>query len=318
MLTVTVRPGKNALQSAIDSLPGDGSPACLRLEPGEYREKVALRRPHTTLEGAGVDSTCIVWGDAATDLHPDGMKRGTFRTYTLLVLAESCTLRGLTIRNDAAPRESVGQCIALFADGDGFVCENCRLISAQDTLFTAPLPPREVLKNGFIGPTQHLPRTPQRQTYRRCEIRGDVDFVFGGAAAWFEDCDIVSVNAYTDGRVPGGYATAASTPEGQKFGYVFHRCRFLPGEGVGNGTMYLGRPWREFARTVLLHCEIGPHIRPEGWDDWGKADFARTGFYGEYGCYGPGSDRTGRADFSRELTAEEAAGYTYEAFLKGL
>lgn len=315
MLTITIRPGESALQRAIDSLPADGEPALIRLEPGEYREKVELRRDNTTLEGAGAGETCIIWDDAATAMHADGRKNGTFRTYTLLVLADGCTLRGLTICNAAAPRETVGQCIALFADGDRFTCEDCVILSAQDTLYTGPLPPREVIPGGFLGPTQLLPRRAQRHTYRRCEIRGDVDFIFGGAAAWFEDCDVVSINAYTDGRIPGGYATAASTPQGQRFGYVFHRCRFRAGDGVADGTMYLGRPWRECAKTVLIACEIGPHICPAGWDDWGKPAFHRQGLFAEYACYGPGSDTSARAAFSRVLAAEEAAEYTYDAFM---
>ena len=318
MHTIHVTPGENALQSAIDRLPADGTPAVIRLAPGVYREKVELRRPNTTIEGAGAAQTRIVWADAATALHADGQKRGTFRTYTLLVLADGCTLRGLTIENAAAPRESVGQCIALFAESDLFTCEDCTLLSAQDTLYTGPLPPREVIPGGFLGPTQLLPRRAQRHIYRRCTIKGDVDFIFGGAAAWFEDCDIVSVNAYTDGRVPSGYAAAASTPEGQKYGYVFHRCRFLAGEGVPDQCMYLGRPWREYAKTVLLHCFIGPHIKPEGWDDWGKPAFHENGFYAEYGCTGPGSDLSARADFAHVLTDAQAAEYTLESFLKSM
>lgn len=318
MHTIHVTPGENALQSAIDRLPADGTPAVILLAPGVYREKVELRRHNTTIEGAGAAQTRIVWADAATALHADGQKRGTFRTYTLLVLADGCTLRGLTIENAAAPRESVGQCIALFAESDLFTCEDCTLLSAQDTLYTGPLPPREVIPGGFLGPTQLLPRRAQRHIYRRCTIKGDVDFIFGGAAAWFEDCDIVSVNAYTDGRVPSGYAAAASTPEGQKYGYVFHRCRFLAGEGVPDQCMYLGRPWREYAKTVLLHCFIGPHIKPEGWDDWGKPAFHEHGFYAEYGCTGPGSDLSARAAFAHVLTDAQAAEYTLESFLKSL
>lgn len=318
MLTIHVTPGENALQKAIDALPDDGTPAILTLAPGEYREKAELRRANTAIEGAGASSTRIVWDDAATAIHPDGRKRGTFRTYTLLVLADGCSLRGLTIENAARPRESVGQCIALFAEGDHFLCEDCTLLSAQDTLYTGPLPPREVITGGFLGPTQLLPRRPQRHTYRRCTIQGDVDFIFGGAAAWFEDCDIVSINAYDDGRVPSGYAAAASTPEGQKYGYVFDRCRFLAGENVPDRCMYLGRPWREHAKTVLLHCHIGPHIKPEGWDDWGKLDFHQLGFYAEYGCTGPGSNLSARAAFSRALTDAEAAQITYADFLQSL
>ena len=301
----------DSLQAAIDALPEDGAPACITLAPGEYREKAELRRPNTTLQGSGMENTILAWADGATDLHPDGVKRGTFRSYTLLVLADHCAVKKLTIRNDAGRRADSGQCIALFADGDDFVCEGCTLVSTQDTLFTAPLPPREVIPGGFLGPTQLLPRKAQRQTYRRCVIKGDVDFIFGGAAAWFEDCDIVCIPR--PGRNPGGYATAASTPEGQKYGYVFRSCRF-EGENVPEGSFYLGRPWREHAKTILLSCHIGSCIRPEGWDDWGKKDFPRTGFYAEHGCFGPGSG-TERRCFSRQLTEEEAAKITYEDFI---
>ena len=314
MIELLIHPG-DSLQSAIDSLPDDGMPACIRLAPGEYREKVELRRPHTTLVGSGAENTVLVWDDAATALHPDGRKNGTFRTDTLLVLAADCCLRGLTVCNEAGQQPDSGQCIALFADGDGFVCEDCTLISTQDTLFTAPLPPREVIPGGFLGPTQLLPRQSQRQTYRRCTIRGDVDFIFGGAACWFEDCGIVCVPR--PGRRPGGYAAAASTPEGQKYGYVFKDCRFTA-ENVPDGAFYLGRPWREYAKTVLLDCFIGSHICPAGWDDWGKADFHRLGFYAEHGCFGPGSALDSRAPFARRLTDDEAAAITYEDFLNSL
>lgn len=316
MHTLTIRPA-DGLQAAINSLPMDGTPAVIHLEKGVYHEKVELRRPHTTIVGSGAEQTRIVWQDAATAPHPDGLNVGTFRSYTLLVLAEDCHLRSLTVQNAAAPREEVGQCVALFADSDGFTCEDVTLLSYQDTLFTAPLPPKEALKNGFLGPTQLLPRIPQRHTYRRCVIKGDVDFIFGGAAAWFEDCDIVCVDGYEGRRAPGGYATAASTPEGQKYGYVFRSCRFT-GENVPDNSFVLGRPWREFGKTVLLDCYIGAHIKPEGWNDWGKANFAQTGLYAEYGCYGPGSDVSARAPFSRTLTAEEAAGITYEDFMGSL
>ena len=313
MHDILITPADN-LQSAIDALPADGSPACIRLAPGVYREKVELSRPHTTIQGSGAGETILAWDDGATDIHPDGIKRGTFRSYTLLVLADGCSVRGLTIRNDAGQRADSGQCIALFADGDGFVCEDCQLVSTQDTLYTAPLPPKEVIPGGFLGPTQLLPRKAQRQTYLRCVIKGDVDFIFGGAAAWFEDCDIIAVPRAD--RTPGGYCTAASTPEGQKYGYVFHRCRFT-GEGVPEGSFYLGRPWREYAKTVLLNCFMDASIRPEGWDDWGKKSFPHTGLYAEYGCTGPGSAADKRL-FSRQLTDEEACAITYEDFLNSL
>ena len=306
--------GEGALQRALDSLPQDGSPALLRLAPGIYREKVVLARPNTTLEGAGADCTRIVWGDAAYTLLADGRKRGTFRTATLRTDAPCITLRGLTIENDAAPREAAGQAIALYADGDGLLCEDCRLLGAQDTLFTAPLPPREIEKDGFIGPKQHAPRVAQHHVYRRCLISGDVDFIFGGAAAWFDRCTIQNIDGRSDRSTPYvGYATAASTPEGQRFGYVFSHCRFV-GEGVPDGSVYLGRPWREFAKTVLIDCELGAHIAPAGFHDWNKPAAHDTAFYAECGSFGPGASGK-RCAFSHALSREEADALTLSAFL---
>ena len=218
-IILSVRPGSGALQAALDRLPQDGTPAVIRLAPGVYREKAVLARSHTTLEGASAGSTRIVWGDGAREILEDGMKRGTFRTATLRTDGAHITLRRLTIENDASPREKAGQAIALYADGDHLLVEDCVLRSFQDTLFTAPLPPKEIEKNGFIGPKQHAPRVPQRHTYRRCRIEGDVDFIFGGAAAWFEGCDIVAVDGRGDRREPfTAFCTAASTPENQAYG----------------------------------------------------------------------------------------------------
>ena len=304
------------LSQAITLLPpDDGTPAEIRLAPGVYREKIVLARANTTLTGESAQSTRIVWGDGAFEQLPDGMNRGTFRTATLRTDAPRVTLRNLTIENDAAPRETAGQAIALYADGDGLLCEDCVLLGAQDTLFTAPLPPKEIQKNGFIGPKQFAPRLPQRHTYRRCRIVGDIDFIFGGAAAWFEACDIVSIDGRSDRSKPYvGYATAASTPEGQAFGYVFADCRFLS-EGCADGSVYLGRPWRDWAKTVLLRCELGAHIVREGFHDWRKPLAREVCFYAEHGCFGPGAaPSSARAPFVRRLTDAQAAGFTYEAF----
>lgn len=318
-IILSVRPDTGAapLQRALSSLPQDGTPAIVRLSPGVYHEKVVLARSHTTLEGESAETTRIVYGDGAREILEDGMKRGTFRTATLRTDGAHITLRNLTLQNDAAPREKAGQAIALYADGDHLLVEDCVLKSFQDTLFTAPLPPKEIERNGFIGPKQHAPRIPQRHTYRRCRIEGDVDFIFGGAAAWFEDCDIVAVDGRGDRSLPfAAYCTAASTPEGQAYGYVFRHCRFLH-EGCPKGGVYIGRPWREWAKTVLLDCVLDEHIAPAGFDDWGKAHAHSTVFFAEYGSRGPGAAGE-RAAFVRKLSAKEAAGITYEDFLSSL
>lgn len=315
---VTAFPGgPGALQSCLDRLPEGDAPVVVRLMPGVYREKVVLSRPNTTLEGENALTTRIVWDDGALTLLSDGKKRGTFRTATLRTDGDGIILKNLTVENAAGPRETAGQAIALYADGNGFTCENCRLLGAQDTLFTAPLPPKEFEKDGFVGPKRYAPRRPQRQIYRRCEIRGDIDFIFGGAAAWFEECDIVSIDGRGDRTRPcAGYAAAPSTPEGQAFGYVFRRCRFR-GDGVARGSVYLARPWRDYARMVLLNCALGDHIAPEGFHDWEKPRARENAFFAEFGSTGPGAEGT-RAPFVRSLCDEQARDFTPERFERSL
>ncbi len=304
MMTLQAAPGN--LQHTFATLPEGEEMILIKLEEGEYREKCVLSRANVIVEGAGAEKTRIVWDDGAFEVLEDGMKRGTFRTATLLVDAPNVALRNLTVLNDAAPRETVGQAIALYVDADFFTCEDCRLLSFQDTLFTAPLPPKEIKKNGFIGPKQFAPRTPQRHVYRRCLIAGDVDFIFGGAAAWFEECEIRNVDGRKDRAAPYvGYATAASTPEGQKYGYVFHRCRFTH-EGLAPGCVYLGRPWRNYAKTLLIDCELAEHIHPDGFHDWNKTEAHATMAYAECRSRGPGAAKA-RAPFVRIAEETDAA-----------
>lgn len=284
----------------------------LQIKKGIYRERLEIRRPFLTLEGEGAEDTVIVYGLYARMMMEDGKKRGTFRSYSVLIDTHDVTVRNLTLRNDAGPGTQVGQALALYADGDRLLLEDCRLEGGQDTLFTAPLPPKEIEPDGFIGPKQHAPRLPGRHCYRRCFICGDVDFIFGGAAAWFEDCELFS-NA--TGREINGYVTAASTPEGQACGYVFKDCRFTgncPAESV-----YLGRPWRNFAKTVLLDCYLGAHICREGWNDWGKEEAHGTLFFAEAGSTGPGAADSCRPEWTDQLTEEQKKDFTMEKVLGG-
>lgn len=285
MYTIHFTPGEGSLQQVIDSLPRDGETALIRLGPGVIREKLVLDRPFTLLEGAGADRTVIRWDEGAKEILSDGLKRGTFRTATLRTDGECITLRRLTVENTAGPGEQAGQAIALYADGDGFRCEACVLRGHQDTLFTAPLPPAEREPGGFRGPKEHTPRLPQRHDYVGCRIEGDVDFIFGSAAAVFDRCEIVTV--HTPGRPPKpvtGWCAAPSTPEGQTMGYRFMDCLFLAEPGVPDGSVYIARPWREFARIELIRCRLGAHIHPDRWDRMAGVSFADKGRVSEVEC----------------------------------
>lgn len=347
--TLTVLPGDSSpgcfssIRDAIDSIPpGHKSPVTIRIAPGVYHEKLTLEKPDVTLLGLGASpaDTVLSYGDYANEIMPDGSKCGTFRSYTLFVHAPNVTLRNLTVENASGDSATHGQAIALYAECDRLTVDSCRLLGHQDTVFTGPLPPAEIQPGGFLGPTQLSPRINGRQYYRNCYLCGDIDFIFGSATAFFENCDIESLHrelADANSAVEG-YVTAASTPEGQEYGYVFERCRFL-GESCAPRSVYLGRPWRNFARTVLISCELGAHIHPAGFHDWNKADARATVFYAEYastpmsadsqtdtacsdansGCNGGTSCRlyTSRAEFVSELNAVQAAHFSRALVLSG-
>lgn len=308
----------DSLQGALDYLENhpEEEPRIL-VHPGIYQEQVTVRIPGVIIAGASREEedakdVVITCGLAGREILADGMKRGTFRTYTCFVDADDVTLRNLTIENSAGPGTKAGQAIALYADGDRLVVDSCRLLGWQDTLFTAPLPPKEIEKNGFIGPKQFAPRRNNRQYYKDCYIEGEVDFIFGGAVAYFESCTLFSKDV---DREVKGFVTAPSTPEGLPYGYVLESCRFT--SNCPERTVFLGRPWREWGRTVLLRCEIGPHIKDEGWDDWGKELAHTTSFFAEYGCKGPGAGLDGRLDWCHVLSEADARAYTREQVLGG-
>ena len=106
--------------------------------------------------------------------------------------------------------------------------------------------------------------------------------------------------------------TAGSSPKGQTYGYIFNHCRFI---GSEPNTCYLGRPWREYAKVVILNSEIGDHIKPEGWHDWGKIDAHDTVYFAEYKNYGPGAAGA-RPSWTHTLTDTEAENYTYASVFK--
>lgn len=328
MITFTVSKSKSGVNSfstlseAIARIPGDtDEPVTIFLSSGVYREKTAIERPYVTLIGEDKNTTVIAFDDCATQLMPDGKKRGTFRSYTMLLNSHDITLSNLTIRNEAFPRSKAGQALALYADGDRLIIKDCRLLSYQDTLFTGPLPPAPLSPGGFTGPKEFDERIVGRQYYQNCYICGDIDFIFGSATAYFENCEIASVYSEElspdrDGNAPVyGYVTAASTPEGYPYGYVFDKCRFTG--TCPDRSVYLGRPWRNFAKTVLIDCHLGSHIREEGFHDWNKKEAQETLFYAEYQSTGKGAAPSKRAPFVKQLSKEEAADYTKKAVLSG-
>ena len=255
-----IRPGDD-VQAVLDrAQPGSR----IHFEPGIYRQKLMLKTPGLRLEGEGAEKTVLLWGDYAKKRDADGREYNTFRTWTLAVCADDVQMRGLAVFNDALDPAVKGQEVALSVYGDRFFMEDCTLRSTQDTLFLGPLPPDLIERyNGFLPDELRRDRLLS-QSFQRCRIEGSVDFIFGCGNAVFEDCEIVSV---FDGR-DHGYVAAPAHSLSQCEGFTFRRCAFTRGEGVGDESVFLARPWRDFGLASFEDCRYDGHIRTEGFNPW--------------------------------------------------
>ena len=306
------------VQAAIDSVPQNNCKQVqIQVKNGVYREKIRVTSPWISLIGENPLRTLIAFDDAAKKPLPGGEPMNTFNSYTIYIGGHDFTAEGLTFENSAGDGRIVGQAVAVYADADRITFKNCRLLGHQDTLFTGPLPKNPVPKglnlvhpalgSGDAGYTGEI-----RQYYRDCFIRGDIDFIFGSATAVFDHCEIFSNNR---GEPVNGYITAGSTSLRQEFGYVFTDCR-LTG-AAGPHTVYLGRPWRDFAKAAFINCSMGEHIIPAGWDNWDLPEREKTVNYCEFGSTGPGAAQADRVKWSKQLTAEQVKKYAALNVLSG-
>lgn len=244
---------------------------------GVYKEKVIVPSwvENIDIIGEDRDKTIITYDD-----HANINKMGTFRTYTVKVEGSDITFKNLTIENNAA---QLGQAVALHTEGDRLKFINCCILGNQDTIYTGAKFTRLYFKD--------------------CYIDGTTDFIFGPSTALFENCMIHSKR--------NSYVTAASTPKEAKYGYIFKHCKLTAEPGVDK--VYLGRPWRPYAYTLFIECELGKHIVPAGWHNWGKQSNEETARYMEYKNTGEGANVSERVAWSKQLTKKEAEAVTVDA-----
>jgi len=274
------------VQEAVMAVPAGtpDSPVIIRIKPGTYKELVYVQREKRFFKLVGEDAakTVITFDLNANLKGLDEKPIGTFRTPTVQIDADDFTAENITFENSAGP---VGQALAVRVDGDRVVFRNCRFIGWQDTIF---------INRG-------------RQYFENCYITGHVDFIFGGATAFFERCHI---HALKD-----GYLTAASTPDNAPFGFVFSHCK-VTGETPEVKT-YLGRPWRAHSAVTFLETEMSEAVRPEGWHNWNFPEREKTSRYSEFGSTGPGAKPDARVAWARRLTKSDVKNITPEKVLAG-
>ena len=178
----------------------------IHIAVGTYKERLEIKQAHISFIGTDVKQTKITYSDGALDLMPEGDKRGTFRTQSVFIDADDFYARNISFCNEAGQGNKVGQALAVYADGDHLIFEDCRFDGYQDTLFTAPLPKKEKQAGGFKGPKEFAPRRMGRHLYKNCYIAGNVDFIFGSAIAYFENCELFMKQR--KGEISGYSATA--------------------------------------------------------------------------------------------------------------
>jgi len=265
------------IQDAIDAMRAFPlAPITLFIKNGVYTEKIELPSYNTdvTFIGESVDKTIIRF----TDYSGRG-RTTTFTSYTAKISGARFVAENITFDNAAGP---VGQAVALHVEADKAVFKNCRFLGNQDTIYAAG--------------------EKSRQYFLNCYIEGTTDFIFGPSTALFQNCTIRCKS--------NSFITAANTPKDKKFGFVFIDCKVMADSSVSK--LYLGRPWRAFAKTVFIRCELPKQITDAGWDNWNNPENEKTTYYAEYLNTGEGANSKNRAAWSFQLTDKQVKEYTLE------
>jgi PelA/Pel-15E family pectate lyase len=250
----------------------------IRVKPGVYDEQIRIpaSKPYISLIGENAETTRLQFNIS------NKVAGSTSAAYAFYVGGHDFYAENLTFENTFG---SGSQAVAVVAEADRLVFKKCRFIGWQDTLYA---------KGG-------------RQFYQDCYIEGHVDFIFGQASAVFENCVIHSKG---DGYIAAPMRFAADEPSG----YVFYKSK-LTGANIQKGV-YLGRPWRDYGRTVYLETEMGEHIRPEGWHQW-EPQRVKTAYFAEYKSSGKGGESQKRVEWARQLSEEDAKQFLPQNFLQG-
>ncbi|XP_062030605.1 probable pectinesterase/pectinesterase inhibitor 7 isoform X2 [Rosa rugosa] len=260
---------------------------------GVYQEYVSIssKKKYLLMIGDGINQTII------TGNHSVGDGWTTFNSPTFAVAAQGFVAVNITFQNTAGP--SKGQAVAVRNDGDLSVFYSCSFDAYQDTLYTHSM----------------------RQFYRECDIYGTVDFIFGNAAVVFQNCNI-----YPRRPLQGQSNTITAqgrTDVNQNTGISIQNCTVTAAADLASSSFsvknYLGRPWKEYSRTIFMQGFIDSFIEPAGWLAW-NGDFAlSTLYYAEYNNRGPGSNTSNRVTWPgyHVIGATDAANFTVSNFVLG-
>ncbi|KAJ1692014.1 hypothetical protein LUZ63_016169 [Rhynchospora breviuscula] len=280
------------ISEAIDAIPSSNTGRyVIYVKEGVYDETVLVPRgkENVMMYGDGMDKT-IVTGNPADSAHVTKLQA------VFAVDGQNFIAKNMGFRNTAG---AIGwPAVAVRTGAEYITFYKCQIDGYQDTLYT------------LSG----------RQFFRDCTISGTIDFIFGNAAVVFQNCKIV-VNTPQSGAQNVITANGRTDPN-MNTGIVFHGCQIIAAEDFKAKSKatanYLGRPWKDYSRTIIMESTIGELIHPEGWMPWMNSKARQsTVSYAEYGNKGPGATPEQRVKWPgfHMLSKSEAAKYTVESFI---
>ncbi|XP_023530461.1 putative pectinesterase/pectinesterase inhibitor 45 [Cucurbita pepo subsp. pepo] len=262
------------------------------LKEGIYEEAVVITKKmvNVTMYGDGSQKSMI----SGNKNFADGVR--TFQTASFVALGDGFFAQAIGFRNTAGPEKH--QAVAARVQADRAIFLNCRFDGYQDTLYAQA----------------------HRQFYRSCLITGTIDFIFGDAAAIFQNCNMM-VKKPLD-KQQNIVTAQGRSDRHETTAIVLQRCKILPDKTLeavkSQFKSYLGRPWKEYSRTIVMESTIEDIIHPDGWLAW-EGDFAlKTLYYAEFNNDGPGAKTEGRVKWPghKVIDKEEAAKFTIGSFLE--
>lgn len=266
------------VQAAVNAAPSNSSSRTkIYIKNGTYYEVITVPSNKTNLTFIGQSSTgtILTYNNYASKINPaTGAAYGTSNSASTFINGAGFYALNVTFANSSGP---VGQAVAVRCTADKVVFKNCRFLGNQDTYYP------------HSGRSYH----------ENCYFEGTTDFIFGGAIAYFQNCQL-----YTKG---GSSLTAANTASHLAYGFVFNNCQIT---GSGSNITDLGRPWGGYASVTFMNTSMTNSIKAVGWNDWGNAANQATARFSEYNNSGAGYVPSSRVSWAKILNATQANSYS--------
>lgn len=294
-----------AAYNSLSTPTGESDRKTIYVKDGVYKEQLTISKPYISIVGEDPENTILTYNVANGDAKPSGGVYGSADCAALTVSGNDFKAQNITFENSHLKdtgKDVQASCVYTYGDRISF--SNCNFYSGQDTLCA-----------------YSYGANKSRVYFKNCFIQGSVDFIWGGATALFENCTLNELRS-------NAFYTAANTPQGQKYGFVFLNCNLeavqdsrytsLVNPSWGTPTsVYLGRTYGDYCHVSYIDCNLNAPINPLGWQKMSNFNLNNTAILEEYGCIGEGSNRSGRVAWSKALTSSEADSYTKQNILEG-